>query len=90
MTLVHRRELSPIQPFMLSAKQGGIGSHFLTIFGLTGPGIKPQCPVWRADTLQLRHHLVLVISYFKNLPDLQTPPALEQQTSDLERQPKQS
>ena len=28
MTLVCRRELPPIQPFMLSAMQGGIGYHF--------------------------------------------------------------
>ena len=47
MTLVHRRELSPIQPFMLSAKQGGIGSHFLTVFGLTGPGLNPGLPCAR-------------------------------------------
>ena len=55
MTLVHRRELPPIQPFMLSAKQGGIGSHFLTVCGLTGPGIEPWSPGCQADTLPLGH-----------------------------------
>ena len=32
MTLVCRRDLPPIQPLMLSAKQGGIGSHFYSLW----------------------------------------------------------
>ena len=38
-----------IQPLILSAKQGGIRSHFL-VFGMTRPGIEPQPPSLRADT----------------------------------------
>ena len=33
--------LPPIQPLMLSVKQGGTGSHFYSVFGMTRPGIEP-------------------------------------------------
>ena len=50
MTLVCRRDLPPIQPLMLSLKQGGTGSHFFRIFGMTRPGFEPRSPSLRADT----------------------------------------
>ena len=32
MTPVYHKELPPIQPFMLNAKQGGIGYHFYSLW----------------------------------------------------------
>ncbi len=41
MTLVCCRDLPPVQPLMLSAKQGGIRYHSYIAFGVTWPGIEP-------------------------------------------------
>ena len=41
MTLVCRRELAPIQPLMLSFKQGGTGSHLLESLVWRDPGLNP-------------------------------------------------
>ena len=54
LTLACHRDLPPIQPLMLSAKQGGTGSHFFRVFGMTRPGIEPRPPSFRADTLTTR------------------------------------
>ena len=63
MTLVCRRDLQGLQPLMLSAKQGGIGSHFF-VFGMTRPGIEP--PISQSQGGHSNHKATVLVEVLYN------------------------